>query len=50
MLVTGLPRKDGLDEKDFTPTTDEPALWRATALAAAAMVVGLAAAFVGGSE
>lgn len=29
-LVTGLPRKDGLDEKVFTPTADEPALWRAT--------------------
>jgi unsaturated chondroitin disaccharide hydrolase len=29
-LVTGLPRKDGLDEKDFTPTADAPALWRAT--------------------
>jgi unsaturated chondroitin disaccharide hydrolase len=29
-LVTGLPRKDGLDEKDFAPTADAPALWRAT--------------------
>jgi hypothetical protein len=29
-LVTGLPRKDGLDEKDFTPTADATALWRAT--------------------
>jgi unsaturated chondroitin disaccharide hydrolase len=29
-LVTGLPRKDGLDEKEFTPTSDVPALWRAT--------------------
>ncbi|MEA2175597.1 MAG: hypothetical protein QOD00_3189 [Blastocatellia bacterium] len=29
-LVTGLPRKDGLDEKDSAPTADAPALWRAT--------------------
>jgi unsaturated chondroitin disaccharide hydrolase len=29
-LVTGLPHKDGLDEKDFTPTADAPAVWRAT--------------------
>src|SRR5437868_4564456 len=29
-LVTGLVREDGLQEKIFTPTADEPALWRAT--------------------
>jgi unsaturated chondroitin disaccharide hydrolase len=29
-LVTGLPRKSGLEEKVFEPTADEPALWRAT--------------------
>jgi unsaturated chondroitin disaccharide hydrolase len=29
-LVTGLPRKDGLEEKDSAPTADAPALWRAT--------------------
>jgi unsaturated chondroitin disaccharide hydrolase len=29
-LVTGLPRKDSLEEKAFEPTADEPALWRAT--------------------
>jgi hypothetical protein len=29
-LVTGLPRKSGLDEKVFEPTADAPALWRAT--------------------
>ncbi|MDT4966081.1 MAG: hypothetical protein QOJ64_818 [Acidobacteriota bacterium] len=29
-LVTGLPRKDGLEEKVFEPTAESPALWRAT--------------------
>jgi unsaturated chondroitin disaccharide hydrolase len=29
-IVTGLPRKSGLEEKVFEPTTDAPALWRAT--------------------
>lgn len=29
-LVTGLPRKAGLDEKAFEPSTDTPILWRAT--------------------
>ncbi|HEV7373142.1 MAG TPA: DUF4861 family protein [Pyrinomonadaceae bacterium] len=29
-LVTGLPRKNGLEEKVFEPTADSPALWRAT--------------------
>jgi unsaturated chondroitin disaccharide hydrolase len=29
-LVTGLPRKAGLDEKAFEPTAEAPALWRAT--------------------
>jgi unsaturated chondroitin disaccharide hydrolase len=29
-LVTGLPRKPGLEEKVFEPTADAPVLWRAT--------------------
>ena len=29
-LVTGLPRKPNLEENSFQPTSDAPALWRAT--------------------
>src|SRR5438105_8784480 len=29
-LVTGLVRKEGLQEKVFEPTADDPVLWRAT--------------------
>jgi formate dehydrogenase iron-sulfur subunit len=40
----------GLPPDPVVPTAQLPRLWRTTALAAAAVAVGVAAAFLGGSE
>jgi formate dehydrogenase iron-sulfur subunit len=42
------PEVYGLPPDPVVPTKNLPRLWRSTALAAAAVVVGVAAAFVGG--
>jgi formate dehydrogenase iron-sulfur subunit len=49
-LLLDEPEVYGLPPDPVVPTKHLPALWKSTALAAAAMVVGLAAAFIGGSE
>jgi formate dehydrogenase iron-sulfur subunit len=49
-LLLDEPEVYGLPPDPVVPTAHLPRLWKATALAAAAMVVGVAAAFVGGGE
>jgi formate dehydrogenase iron-sulfur subunit len=49
-LLLDEPEVYGLPPDPVVPTAHLPRLWRSTALAAAAMFVGIAAAFVGGSE
>jgi formate dehydrogenase iron-sulfur subunit len=49
-LLLDEPEVYGLPPDPVVPTKHLPALWKSTALAAAAMVVGVAAAFVGGGE
>ena len=49
-LLLDEPEVYGLPPDPVVPTAHLPRLWRSTALAAAAMVVGVAAAFVGGRE
>jgi formate dehydrogenase iron-sulfur subunit len=49
-LLLDEPEVYGLPPDPIVPTAHLPRLWKATALAAAAMVVGVAAAFVGGGE
>jgi formate dehydrogenase iron-sulfur subunit len=49
-LLLDEPEVYGLPPDPVVPTKQLPRLWRSTALAAAAMVVGLAAAFIGGGE
>jgi formate dehydrogenase iron-sulfur subunit len=49
-LLLDEPEVYGLPPDPVVPTKYLPALWRTTALAATAMFVGLAAAFVGGRE
>jgi formate dehydrogenase iron-sulfur subunit len=49
-LLLDEPEVYGLPPDPVVPTKHLPRLWRSTALAAAALLVGVAAAFVGGSE
>ena len=49
-LLLDEPEVYGLPPDPVVPTKHLPQLWKSTALAAAAMFVGLAAAFVGGGE
>jgi formate dehydrogenase iron-sulfur subunit len=49
-LLLDEPEVYGLPPDPVVPTAHLPRLWKSTALAAAAMVVGLAAAFIGGDE
>ena len=49
-LLLDEPEVYGLPPDPVVPTKHLPRLWRSTALAAAAVVVGVAAAFVGGRE
>jgi formate dehydrogenase iron-sulfur subunit len=49
-LLLDEPEMYGLPPDPVVPTEHLPRLWRSTALAAAAMLVGVAAAFVGGPE
>ena len=49
-LLLDEPEVYGLPPDPVVPTKHLPRLWRSTALAAAAMIVGIAAAFVGGDE
>jgi formate dehydrogenase iron-sulfur subunit len=47
-LLLDEPEVYGLPPDPVVPTAHLPRLWKSTALAASAMFVGLAAAFVGG--
>jgi formate dehydrogenase iron-sulfur subunit len=49
-LLLDEPEVYGLPPDPVVPTANLPRLWRSTALAAGALFVGLAAAFIGGSE
>ena len=49
-LLLDEPEVYGLPPDPVVPTAHLPRLWKATALAAAAMFVGLAATFVGGGD
>jgi formate dehydrogenase iron-sulfur subunit len=49
-LLLDEPEVYGLPPDPMVPTAQLPRLWRTTALAAAAVAVGVAAAFLGGSE
>jgi formate dehydrogenase iron-sulfur subunit len=49
-LLLDEPEVYGLPPDPVVPTKHLPRLWRSTALAAAAMAVGVAAAFLGGAE
>ena len=49
-LLLDEPEVYGLPPDPVVPTKHLPRLWRTTALAATAMFVGIAAAFIGGSE
>ncbi|HEX4324722.1 MAG TPA: 4Fe-4S dicluster domain-containing protein [Gaiellaceae bacterium] len=49
-LLLDEPEVYGLPPDPVVPTKHLPRLWRSTALAAAALVVGIAAAFAGGPE
>jgi len=49
-LLLDEPEVYGLPPDPVVPTKHLPRLWRSTALATAAMFVGIAAAFVGGRE
>ena len=49
-LLLDEPEVYGLPPDPVVPTKHLPQLWKSTALAATAMFVGLAAAFIGGSE
>jgi len=49
-LLLDEPEVYGLPPDPVVPTKHLPRLWRSTALAAAAVLVGVAAAFVGGPE
>src|SRR3954469_199314 len=49
-LLLDEPEVYGLPPDPVVPTKHLPKLWKATALAATAMFVGIAAAFVGGAE
>jgi len=49
-LLLDEPEVYGLPPDPVVPTAHLPRLWRSTAVAAAAMFVGVAAAFIGGSE
>ena len=49
-LLLDEPEVYGLPPDPVVPTAHLPRLWRSTALAATAMFVGLAAAFIGGGE